>query len=353
MIGLPLAWLHDLSPWVFEINGFGVRWYGLSYVAGFIVAWIILKWLGKKQLVSVPPERAADAIMALAIGAVVGGRLGYAVFYQPSLLWGFEASPPFWDMLRLSRGGMASHGGMIGALVASWLIARGFKNDVGQRVGKAPVLHVLDIVPLVGAPGVLLGRLANFVNGELLGKIVAAPGEPAPWWAVRFPQERLTGHAPELTPEQALELDRLLLDVDPDAATVGEAYTRVLDLVQGGSQQIAERLEPLISARHPSQIYQAFGEAVVFGVICWWIARRPVRTGVLSGAFLISYGIMRIATEFFRLPDDHFAVARPLGLSRGQWLSAAMVAVGIGVLICARMRTEEKRYFGWASRSAD
>jgi len=350
---MTLAWLHDLSPWVFEVNGFGVRWYGLSYVAGFVAAWIILKWLGTKRIVSVPPERAADAIMALAIGAVVGGRLGYAVFYQPSLLWGFDASLPFWDMLRLSRGGMASHGGMVGAVIAGWLISRGFKNDDGERIGKAPLLHVLDAVPLIAAPGIFFGRVANFVNGELLGRIVAAPGQPAPWWAVRFPQERLTGHAPELSPEQTRDLDRLLFDVDPDAATIGEAYTRVLDLVQGGSQQIAERLEPLVSARHPSQLYQAFAEAIVCGGICWWIARKPVRTGVLTGVFLVSYGVMRIATEFFRLPDDHFAVARPLGLSRGQWLSAAMIAVGIGVLIYARMRKKENRYFGWASRSAD
>ncbi|MEM9064262.1 MAG: prolipoprotein diacylglyceryl transferase [Planctomycetota bacterium] len=342
-----MIWLHDLSPWIIELNGFGLRWYGLSYVAGFVAAWLILKQLGKRGLVSIPPQHASDAVIAMAVGAVVGGRLGYAVFYQPSLLWTFEASFPFWHMLRLDRGGMASHGGIIGLVASAWMISRGYKDEAGNREHRAPLLHVLDVLPLVATPGVFFGRIANFINGELLGKIVANPGEPAPWWSVRFPQEHLTGHAPELTPAQEAELIVLVTDAAPEATVFEEGYARVLGLVQKGSPEFAERLEPLVSARHPSQLYQAFAEALVCGGLCWILARKRVTTGVLTGVFLMSYGLLRIATEFVRLPDSHFDIARPLGLSRGQWLSVAMIGAGIGVLIFAKLRKDSRRYFGW------
>jgi phosphatidylglycerol:prolipoprotein diacylglycerol transferase len=302
--------------------------------------------------------------MVLVAGVLIGGRLGYVLLYQPALLWTFEPGFPFWGLLMINRGGMASHGGMIGVLVGAAIVARGFRDERGVRRGRVPLLHVTDSLALVAPIGLAFGRLANFINGELLGRIVARPGEPAPWWAVRFPQEHLTGHAPPMTDAQQVELARLAMEhalpSDPEKGWFEVAYARVLEKLQMGppevSARIAERLEPLVSARHPSQLYQAFAEGLVTLAVLWFVFRRPRVPGVVSAWFLITYGLGRVVTEFWRLPDDHFAgtgfwdltSARPMGLSRGQWLSVLMVVAGIVLLIWVTRRGGEK-LGGWLS----
>ena len=343
------AWMHDLDPWVFRLTDtFGVRWYGLSYVAGFALAWVLLRLLIARGAVLIPKERAADVILTAAFGAVVGGRLGYVVFYQPAML-GFDASFPFWGVLRLNEGGMASHGGMVGVAVSAWLISRGFKNDAGERVGRVPFGHVLDMLALVAPAGLLLGRLANFVNGELLGRIVAKGGEPAPWWAVRYPQEVLERSDTELayTPNQWEELVRLADDYAPAADSFESGYLRVMELLQrGGSaaNDIAARLEPVLNARHPSQLYQAAAEGLAVGVVLWTIGAFRQRPGTIFGSSLIVYGGLRILTEVYRLPDSHLEPV--MGLSRGQWLSVGMIGVGVAMLAWIRWRHNEK-IGGW------
>ncbi|MEM1329102.1 MAG: prolipoprotein diacylglyceryl transferase [Planctomycetota bacterium] len=349
--GVDHAWLHDLSPFVIRISGdFGLRWYGLSYVAGFAVAYLLLRMLARRGATPLPADRVFDAIVTLAICAVVGGRLGYAVFYQPSLLWGFSGSFPFWSMLVLTQGGMASHGGMIGVLFGCWMLSRGFRREDGTRGPQTPMLHATDLACLVAPPGLLLGRLANFVNGELLGKIVSKPGEPGPWWSVRFPQEVLSGHAPELTGEQETRLVRLVGSVSPDAGFT-DGYQRLVERVQAGNADLAGQLAPLLSARHPSQLYQAVSEGLLVGIAVWAVARWRTRPGVVTGVFLIVYGAMRIVTEFYRLPDAHLEMARVAGLSRGQWLSVAMIAAGVSMLVWRRLRAAESM-LGWGTKPA-
>lgn len=342
------AWLHTLDPFALRISGdFGVRWYGLSYALGFFIAWLALRFLHKRGMALLPRERLTDAIIFAAFGAVVGGRLGYILFYQPELLWRFESSPPFWGVLMLNQGGMASHGGMIGVIIAGILLARGVRTESGQRVGKAPVLHVFDLYALVAPFGLMLGRLANFINGELLGKVVALPGQDAPWWAVRFPQEIGSGHDAGLrTPEQDLALDELIRGHALPSHSPGEALELVIAKLQAGSAEIAQRIEPLLSARHPSQLYQAFAEGIVLGGVLWFVARRPRRPGVLTALFLICYGLLRIATEFVRLPDP--GVAGLVGLSRGQLLSAGMILAGLALLAFVRTHPTPK-VPGWSS----
>lgn len=333
------AWLHDLNPVLFRISGdWAVRWYGVSYLLGFVVAWWLLRSLARRALVAVPASRAVDAIMILVFGVLAGGRLGYVLFYKPHLLWSFSPDFPFWEVLAINRGGMASHGGMIGVVLAAWAISRGWTPDAtqGPRQGRCSWLHALDITVLIAPPGLFLGRLANFVNGELLGKIVAPPGQPAPWWAVKFPQEQLSGHAPALRPEQFDALNALVADAAPSARSFDEGYRVLLDKVQHGSVELAARLEPLISARHPSQLYQAFAEGVVVWLAVWVAWRHAARDGVATAWFLISYGVLRVATEFWRLPDADLTVQRLAGLSRGQWLSVVMIVCGIGVLWATR-----------------
>lgn len=366
------AWLHDIDPHAIRITDAFLRWYPASYLTGFVLGWLMLRWLAGRGLILLSRPFLVDAMLLLGIGVIVGGRLGYVLFYQPSLLWTFEGGFPFWGLLMINRGGMASHGGMIGVVLACWRISRGFKDDQGRVHGACPVMHVFDAVVMVAPVGLLLGRLANFVNGELLGKIVARPGEPGPWWAVRFPQEHLTRHAAELTVGQQEALARLALEHalpnDPEGDRFELAYGRILEKLQAGNAEIAERLEPLVSARHPTQLYQAAVEGLLTLAVVWFVWRKPRVAGVASSWFLITYGVGRVVTELWRLPDDHFGprvneagvevassiltAARPLGLSRGQWLSVAMVAAGAGLLVWVTRRAkggEAEQFGGWLS----
>lgn len=344
------AWLHDFSPFVVRFTEtFGIRWYGLSYALGFVAAWALVRWLAARGATLFPRERVGDLILYAVVGVVVGGRLGYALFYKPSLLWSFSDTLPWWDLLAVNQGGMASHGGLIGVIVGAWLFSRGLPAPDGTRIGRVPALHVLDILALVTPAGLLLGRLANFVNGELLGRIVAMPGQPAPWWAVKFPQERLEGHAPELTGEQAERLMNLVAPMIRPGGTFDEGYVRLLDRIQEGAPGLAEQLAPLISARHPSQLYQAAAEGLAVGLVVWLTARRARLPGVTGCWFLMSYGALRVLTEFWRLPDAHLVQARIAGLSRGQWLSLLMVAIG-AVALALIVRGGGARIGGWGVR---
>jgi phosphatidylglycerol---prolipoprotein diacylglyceryl transferase len=334
------AWLHDLSPFAIRFSEhWGLRWYGLSYALGFVIGWLVVRWLAKIGFSPIPADRAGDVILLCVIGVIVGGRLGYVLFYQPSLLWMVQPRFPWWGVLALNQGGMASHGGVAGVIIAAFFIGRGFKNRQGVREGRAPVLHVLDVLALAVPFGLGLGRIANFVNGELLGRVVARPGQAAPWWAVRYPQEisdeyglRLkmpSGYAPVHTEDQWTQITRLVDQFRLPGQTFDMAYQRMLDQLHRGDATLAQHLSGLVSARHPSQIYQAVAEGLIVGLVVWWVARRPRLPGVVGAWFMISYGVLRIATEFVRLPDSHLAVQRIAGLSRGQWLSVAMVLVGV------------------------
>ncbi len=331
------AWLHDLDPFLWRITDtFGLRWYGLSYVAGFIAAWLILHHLARRRSLPLRPEAVPDLIMAVVLGALLGGRLGYALFYKPHLFTLRLDHPPWWGLIAINEGGMASHGGMIGVILASaWFAHR----------EKLSLFLVTDALALVAPIGLCFGRIANFINGELLGSIVANPGQPAPWWAVRFPQE-LLDRPPPLTAEQSQRLADLLLnyanpaDLDPES----DATIRMIASLQRGQPGLADHLAPLISARHPSQLYQAFTEGLLLLSALWliWLFSHTARRvpGFISAGFLILYGVGRVLTELIRLPDAHLASPLILGLSRGQWLSLAMIALG-AVVLCRALRARK------------
>ena len=336
------AWLHDIDPFIFRITGdFGPRWYGMAYIVGFVAAWWMFRTLAKRGRSPLEPAQAFDLIFVIALGVLLGGRLGYILIYQPSLLVEFTPEAPWWGALRINQGGMASHGGMVGVILGcAWF---------GRRV-KVPALHLLDLVCLAAPIGLFAGRVANFINGELLGKIVANPGEPAPRWSVKFPQEILTLHDSGRTDQQAAELRRLLEShmLATDGGDTGPAAMRVIEGVQQGDAGLAEQLAPLLSARAPSQLMQAVAEGLILFVALWLLWAKPRKPGVIGAWFLIGYGVGRIVTEIWRLPDDHLANPLPLGLSRGQWLSAAMVLIGIMALRVVTKRPVE-RIGGWRS----
>lgn len=343
------AWLHTFDPFIVRINGdFGIRWYGLSYVLGFVIAYIVLRWLAKRELIAIPVERVGDAMIWLVGGTIVGGRLGYCLFYQPALLTSFSSAFPFWAVFSINKGGMASHGGMIGLTLACYRISRGWKDLGGYIHGRCPLLHVMDAAALVAPFGVFLGRIANFINGELLGAIVSPPGTPGPWWSVQFPQELVTGRISSIpamqNPETAAKLSALA-----QAAAPGRELEDGLSVLASHGALYAKELVPLLASRHPSQLYQALAEGLLLGSILWWVWRKPRAPGVVCGTFFVVYGVLRVVTEFWRLPDAHFAVGRPLGLSRGQWYSLPMVALGLGLLVFA-VRSGSRKFGGWMSK---
>ncbi len=339
------AWVHHIDPFAIRFTpSFGIRWYGLAYVAGFIVAWLWLVRLAKHGLILLKPEAVADAVLLLVIGVMAGGRLGYCIVYRPSLLTEFTPSFPFWGVLDVMSGGMASHGGIVGVVIACWFIA---------RANKVPFAHAMDCVAAVAPVGIVFGRIANFINGELLGRIAAAPGEKAPWWAVKFPQEIIERFdASARTMQQSARLE-LMLDryATPEETTLAPAAERVIHAIQAGDRAIRAEIAPLLSARHPSQLYQAAAEGILVLAVVWFVWRRPRKPGIITATFLITYGIGRIATEFIRLPDAQFGAAGRIdGLSRGQWLSVAMVLAGIvTAILCARSKATP--IGGWLTRA--
>ena len=339
------SWFHSLDPTVFSLGGgFAVRWYGLSYLAGFIIAWLVMMALAKRGKIAIPPHRVSDALMWLILGTLIGGRLGYALVYDRSLLTGFSNDFPFWRLLAINHGGMASHGGIIGCIVAAWRISLGWRPtdmpNSPQREGKSSFAHIIDVVALISPFGLGLGRIANFINGELLGKVVTPPGQPGPAWAVQFPQE-LSGwldrglrdtnsHTPQLSGEQLVKLNELVqLNLRP-----GEAWSTGVSRLIASASKYQDQLSPLLSSRHPSQLYQAAADGLVLAVCVWLVWLKTKTPGVVAAWWVMVYGVLRVATELYRLPDAQFGPdgGRPMGLSRGQWLSVGMFAVGAAYL---------------------
>lgn len=214
----------------------------------------------------------------------------------------------------------------------------------------------MDTIAAVCPIGLGLGRLANFVNGELLGKIVAMPGQSAPWWAVKFPQEVFDEHAPQLTAQQQLDIAVVAAKhALPGDETFAQQYQRMLDALHMGGERalrIKQELGPLLAARHPSQLYQMAAEGLVLGAVLWWIWRKPRNPGVVGCWFLITYGVLRVVTEFWRLPDGHLVVQRIAGLSRGQWLSVVMVVCGTALLAHFGRKRGVTKLGGWAVKRA-
>lgn len=342
------AYLHQIDPFVIEFPASwqnspfvpdGIRWYGLSYIAGFILAWMLFRWMALSKRSTIPTAAAvADLMFYIILGVLLGGRLGYVFFYQPSLFLQFTGSFPYWGLLAMNTGGMASHGGMIGVILACWLYA--------HRSRVSP-LHLFDLAALAAPAGLGLGRLANFINAELWGKALPMsmqsypPSQLAiepPWWSVKYPQEILQwDRASDFDLARRLQVDQLASIVGG-----GDRFDlNVVDAVVEGNQAVVAVVEPLLTAYYPSQIIQAITDGPILFATLALIWLRPRKPGVISGVFLIAYGVMRIVTERYRQPDE--GVTLLFGaLSRGQVLSILMVLVGIGALILCQRRKVER-----------
>ncbi|HEX7967497.1 MAG TPA: prolipoprotein diacylglyceryl transferase [Stellaceae bacterium] len=275
MLAIPFP---DIHPEIFSIGPFSIgawtlgpfaiRWYALAYIAGLVIGWRYCLALAKRPPQLVRPQDIDDFLFWATIGVVLGGRIGYVLFYNFDQ---YLAHPL--EIFALWHGGMSFHGGLTGVILAIILFCR--RRDI-------PFLAFADIVACAAPIGLFFGRIANFINGELWGRVTDVP------WAMVFPT--------------------------------------------GGP-------EP----RHPSQLYEAFLEGIVLFTLLWALQRfTPARQrpGTLSGVFLIGYGTARIIVEFFRQPDVQVGQQGFLfwGITMGQLLSVPLLLVGLALILYARRR---------------
>ena len=301
-------YLHDLDPIIFRVyDNIGPRWYGLAYVLGFICGYALLSLLAKRGYSDIPASRVGDFVTGCALfGVIVGGRLGYVFFYKPHML-----REPL-SILRVWEGGMSSHGGMLGILIFSFYYAHRHKLSLAN----------LGDNLVVGAPiGLFFGRCANFINGELYGRVTNVA------WAMQFPKE-LFDH-----PDEADRAIGACSRIDPSLSTLDGIMSAVHRPALGG--QVKEILRAILTPRHPSQLYEAFFEGIVLFLILWFVRTRTRQpNGVLIGLFFICYAIFRIVVENFREPD-----ATLIGpFTRGQFFSFFLIAIGIAFVVVAKMR---------------
>jgi len=269
--------LHDIDPIALAVGPLKVHWYGIMYLLGFGLAW----WLGRQRiragrLPGVSEQAYGDLLFYGMLGVVLGGRLGYILFYGMADL----AKDPLM-LFRIWEGGMSFHGGLLGVVVAMLWWARRHRLSF---------FDVSDFIAPLVPPGLGFGRLGNYIGGELWGKFTHAD------WGVIFPRSPMDQYT-------NLPMDQLR-----------EAYAQGLLNAY---------------ARHPSQLYQAFLEGVVLFVAVWWFSSRPRPRYAVSGLFALIYGLGRFAVEFVRLPDSQLGYLAFGWLTMGQVLSLPLILVGV------------------------
>ncbi len=339
-------YVHNLSPFALQFGrsasgqAWGIRWYGISYMLGFIAAYFLVAKLAKEGILRMPAERVPDLVLNVCIwGVLVGGRLGHVFFYEPSLLWNFSDGFPFWGVLKVWQGGMSAHGGVIGVVITLMVFGRRHRYSV-INLGDACCM----IVPI----GLMFGRMGNFINGELYGHPTTLP------WAVQFPTElsaptngivdpalqvQLPAVAQAVQAQIDLVSDRLRLgDItlrsDVDLVTLLQTPRDILGKAMPAvdlhsiSEFTRVQFAAILPPRHPSQLYESFFEGVVLFLICWTIGRFWRKDGMASGAFLTFYPIMRIIGEQFRIGDEPPAWLAWTHQSEGVLLSVLMFIIG-------------------------
>ncbi len=256
----------QFDPIAFHIGPVAVRWYGLMYVVGFILFVVLGKYRARQNMLTGWRSQDVDDMLLYGVfGVILGGRLGYVLFYKPL----YYLEHPL-EIFAVWQGGMSFHGGLIGVLVAVWFFARARRKRW---------LAVTDFVAPLCPLGLAAGRLGNFINGELWGRVTSGP------WGMVFPQ---AGPEP----------------------------------------------------RHPSQLYEFALEGLLLFVVLWVYTRRRRPMGAASGLFLVGYGACRFVAEYAREPDS-FLGFLALGLTMGQWLSLPMIAIGAAMMVWSYRRADK------------
>lgn len=247
--------VHTIDPVLIEFGIFQIRYYGLIYVIGFILAYMMLSWLIPRTGIKLSKDQISDFVLYLAVGALLGARLLYATVYQPLYFLTYPV-----EIFFIWQGGLSFHGGLLGAWCAGYLFCRKHHIDVWRMAD-------LSVIPL--ALALALGRIGNFINAELVGRITSVP------WCVEFPSAD--------------------------------------------------------GCRHPSQLYASVKNLILFFAVFAIYLRTELKSGYLFAYFLVGYGTARFFIEFFRQPDVQLGFII-LGLSMGQILSIIVVVLGIYVL---------------------
>ena len=244
----------EIDPVAVSLGPLKIHWYGLMYLIGFAGGWWLAKLRARRPGSGWNPDEIGDLVFYIALGVVLGGRIGYVIFYNFPV---FADNPLI--IFKIWQGGMSFHGGLIGVLIAFWLYAKKTKRGF---------FDVADLIAPVVPIGLGAGRLGNFINGELWGRVTDVP------WGMVFP-----GGGPE--------------------------------------------------PRHPSQLYQFLIEGPIFFTLIWLYSKKPRPTMAVSGFFLIFYGIYRFLTEFVREPDTQLGFVALNWMTQGQLLSVPMIVFGV------------------------
>lgn len=255
-------YVHNLSPVLLDLGPVQIRWYGLMYVIGFIIAGFILKYLVKNNFFKISVDKIDSLVTTMIICMFIGARFAYVFIYN----WDYY-SENLLDLLAVWKGGLSFHGALVGLLVGGYLFA---------RQNKLSMYEVMDSVALAGTPGMFLGRIGNFINGELYGRITTSSV------GIIFPE--------------------------------GGPYPR-----------------------HASQLYEAFLEGILLGLILWAAKQKVKVYGILSGMFVSLYGVFRFIIEFFREPDSQLGYYFGF-ITMGQILCFIMIFSGIGMIIYSKKK---------------
>lgn len=347
------TYVHNLDPVIVSLGKLALRWYGLAYLMGFVAGFLLLRNLARRGMWVLAPEKTADFIAAAALlGVFLGGRVGYILFYHiPREGFASLLADPLL-VVRVWEGGMASHGGILGLVILTWFYSR--KHRVSWT-------GLGDGLCVVAPVGLFFGRMANFINGELYGRVGQGVA-----WAMKFPTALADPKAPEclrleqaaaaaadvepsLVPAyQALETVRLRMDMGMGSIESGYEYAsgRMFgELLEANrnSGAVSDAIAPYLEPRHPSQLYEAGLEGLALFGILWWVRVRFPNAphGTLTGLFFGCYALFRIFAEQFREPDAAWVIEGVL--TKGQFLSLFMLIFAAGFLGYAWLGRKKSR----------
>ncbi len=256
----------EIDPVAVSLGPLTIHWYGVTYLVAFLAGWWLAKYRARQPNSGWQPDEIGDIVFYIVLGVIAGGKIGSVLFYQ----WdAFTANPLI--LFKLTEGGMSFHGGFLGVLAAFWFYARSTKRTF---------FEVADFIAPAFPIGLGAGRIGNFINGELWGRVTDVP------WGMVFP------HVDE-------------------------------------------------QVRHPNQLYQFFFEGIVLFTLVWWFSSKPRPRMAVSGMFVLLYGLYRFAIEFVREPDRHLGFVALDWLTMGQILSLPMILIGAALLVLAYTRNNK------------
>jgi phosphatidylglycerol---prolipoprotein diacylglyceryl transferase len=325
------------DPVLLDLPGpFDLRWYGLMYVVAFLVGHHIISRQARSGFFPLPQQKVGDLIFALIFGVILGGRMGYVLFYPKSDFFEHPLA-----IFKIWEGGLSFHGGLIGVAIAFILFAR--RN-------KVPVLRLGDCCALAVTPGIFCVRMANFINSELWGRVTT---DSVPW-AMRFPRDPQAEHLLGLAYLPTRDIRTHELAIQYAFERTPASWQKLLAHAGSEHQTQLEQLKDKLNwsevmsqvpLRHPSQIYEGLAEGVVLGILLWILYRRlhaRPAPGVYGAVFLMGYGVFRFLLEYFRQPDAHMGFFFGW-MTMGQILCSAMIVAAILIFWYASRHRQQQQ----------